>query len=170
MRERPEKRPGEFKNKPNKAGNTYFVSSAEVIGTLTHGFEYYQLLTDGIEKALFMHFLVSEVHPFEDGNGRLSRIMMNAELVKSGLFKIIIPSAHRDNYLNGLRLASRDHEFRIYCKVIDQAAAYTASVNWLHYNEAREKIEADFANLTSDEGLPQFNRALRMLALSEFPA
>ena len=28
-----------------------------------------------------MMFLVSEVHPFVDGNGRIARIMMNAELV-----------------------------------------------------------------------------------------
>jgi Fic family protein len=170
MRERPAKRPGEFKEKPNKAGNTYFVSPAEVIGTLSSGFEYYHLLSDGMEKALFMHLLISETHPFDDGNGRLSRIMMNAELVRAGLYKIIIPIVHRDNYLSGLRLASRDHEFRIYCKVIDQAQAYTATVNWLNYGEAREKIEKDRANLTSDEGLPEFNRVLRNLMLSDFSA
>jgi Fic family protein len=170
MRERPDKRPGSFKEKPNKVGNTYFVPPKEVVGTLSQGFEYYHLLNDGIEKALFMHLLISEVHPFDDGNGRLSRIMMNAELVKAGLFKIIIPSAHRDNYLNGVRLASRDYDFRIYCKVVDQAQAYVESVNWHHYGEAREKIEKDRANLTSDEGLPEFNRALKNLILSDFPA
>ncbi|MDQ2994608.1 MAG: Fic family protein [Pseudomonadota bacterium] len=168
MRERPDKRPGYFKEKPNKAGNTYFVAPAEVIGTLTQGFEYYHLLNDGIEKALFMHLLISEVHPFDDGNGRLSRIMMNAELVKAGLYKIIIPTVHRENYLNGLRLASRDHDFRIYCKVLDQAEAYVASINWFNYGEAREKIEHDKANLTDDEGLPEFNRVLRTLSLSTF--
>ncbi len=168
MKERPEVRPGKFKEKPNKAGNTYFVSPEEVEGTLSQGFEYYNVLNDGIEKALFMHLLVSEVHPFDDGNGRLSRIMMNAELVKKELYKIIIPSVHRDNYLMGLRLASRDHEFRIYCKVLDQAQAYTASINWLNYGEAREKIENDQANLASDEGLPTFNRVLRDLRLSDF--
>ena len=31
-----------------------------------------------------MMFLVSEVHPFADGNGRAARIMMNAELVAAG--------------------------------------------------------------------------------------
>ncbi len=168
MRERPDKRPGNFKEKPNKVGNTYFVPPNEVLGTLSQGFEYYHLLNDGLEKALFMHLLISEVHPFDDGNGRLSRIMMNAELVKVGLYKIIIPSAHRDNYLNGVRLASRDHDFRIYCKVLDQAQAYVESINWLNYGEAREKIEKDRANLTSDEGLPTFNRALQNLSLSEF--
>lgn len=99
-------------------------------GTLSHGFSFYQLLEDGIEKALFMHFLISEIHPFDDGNGRLARIMMNAELVRAGLYKIIILSVHRDNYLNGLRLASRDHEFHIYAKMMDQAQAYTVSISW----------------------------------------
>jgi len=168
MKDRPDKHPGEFTKHPNKAGSTYFVAPDDVIGTLCQGFELYSLLEDGLEKALFMQFLISEVHPFDDGNGRLSRIMMNAELVRSELFKIIIPSVHRDNYLNGLRLASRDSDFRIYCKGMDQAQAYTASVNWLDYGEAREKIETDNANLSADEGLATFNRVLRKLALSEF--
>ena len=29
-------------------------------------------------------FLVSEAHPFADGNGRTARIMMNAELIAAG--------------------------------------------------------------------------------------
>lgn len=168
MKERPEKRPGQFKEKANKAGNTYFVEPDEVTGTLLHSFDIYHLLNDGIEKALFIHLLISEVHPFTDGNGRLSRIMMNAELVRSELFKVIIPSSYRDNYLNGLRLASRDNNFHTYCKSIDLAQAYTSSINWLDYGQAREKIEADHANLTPDEGLPILNRALRKLTLSDF--
>ncbi len=31
-------------------------------------------------KAICMMFLVSEVHPFNDGNGRVARVTMNAEL------------------------------------------------------------------------------------------
>jgi Fic family protein len=170
MKERPEKRPGEFKIKENKAGNTLFVSPEDVLGTLSQGFERYILLKAGIEKALFMQFLISEVHPFDDGNGRLSRIMMNAELVSQTQYKIIIPNVHRDNYLNGLRLATRDKNFRTYVKIMDQAQAYTASVNWLDYGEAREKLENDNANLSSDEGVPTFNRVLKTLKLSDIPA
>ncbi len=170
MKERPEKRPGEFKVKENKAGNTLFVSPEDVLGTLWQGFERYRLLKPGIEKALFMQFLISEIHPFDDGNGRLSRIMMNAELVSQSQYKIIIPNVHRDNYLNGLRLASRDNYFRTYVRVMDQAQAYTASVNWLDYGEARDKLERDDANLSSDEGIPTFNRVLKILKLSDIPA
>lgn len=167
MKERPEKRPGEFKDMPNRAGNTYFVEPKNVIGTLTNGFEIYQLLNEGLPRALFMHYLVSEVHPFNDGNGRLSRIMMNSELVKAGLVKIIMPTVCRDNYLGGLRRATRDQFFQTYCKVMDQVQAYTESIDWADYGEARAKIEFDSANKIPDEGLPIFNRALRNLALSE---
>jgi hypothetical protein len=167
MKERPEKNPGEFKHYANQAGNTQFVTPKETLGTLYQGFERYALLNPGLEKALFMHFLISEVHPFHDGNGRLSRLMMNAELVNHTHFKIIIPSVHRDNYLNGLRIASRDSDFRTYVKVMDQAHAYTASLHWHDYGEVRNQIEIDNAHLTSDEGIPVFNRALRKLRLSD---
>ncbi|MFN7098595.1 MAG: Fic family protein, partial [Gammaproteobacteria bacterium] len=122
-----------------------------------------------LEKALFMQFLIYEVHPFNDGNGRLSRIMMNAELVADESFKIIVPSVCRDNYLNGLWLASRDSNFRTYVKFMDQAQAYTAFINWLDYGDVREKIELDNANLTPDEGIPTFNRVLRHLKISHIP-
>ncbi len=168
MKERPDKNPGTFKTKPNKVGNTFFVSPENVIGTLRRGFELMTVLSGGLEKALFMQFLISEVHPFDDGNGRLSRIMMNAELVKVNLFKIILPTVCRDNYLNALRLASRDADFRVYCKVMDQMQAYTASIDWKDYGSARTKIENDYANQSPDEGLAIFNRVLRELLLSEF--
>jgi Fic family protein len=42
-------------------------------------------------------FLVAEVHAFSDGNGRLSRAMMNAELVSAGEQRIIVPPVYRAN-------------------------------------------------------------------------
>ena len=43
------------------------------------GFEMYRTLDTPSRRAAFIHFLVSEVHPFADGNGRVPRMMMNAE-------------------------------------------------------------------------------------------
>lgn len=168
MKERPEKNPGEFKQKPNKAGNTYFVDPQNVIGTLTRGFELYKMLEPGLSRALFMHHLITEIHPFTDGNGRMARIMMNAELVQAGLYKIIIPTVYRDNYLGALRLATRDEDFLAYCKVMDQAQAYVQTISWNDYGESRSKIETDHANQSPDEGLPFFNRIIRTIPLSIF--
>ena len=58
-------------------------------------------------RAVFMMFLVSEVHPFVDGNGRIARIMMSAELAAAGEERIIVPTAYRSNYLTALKPPSQ---------------------------------------------------------------
>lgn len=168
MHERPEVTPGSFKARDNRAGNTFFVRAQDVVGTLTQAFDIYKTLPDGVHKALFIHFVVSEVHPFNDGNGRMSRIMLNAELVKEQQYKIIIPNVYRDSYMGALRAVTRDSYFLAYCKMMDRAQAYTASIPWEDYAAARGKIEADRAEQEADEGLPIFNRAIQKLTLTEF--
>ena len=54
-----------------------------------------------------MLFMISEVHPFSDGNGRISRIMMNVELTAAGQSEIIIPTVFRTDYLSALRQLTR---------------------------------------------------------------
>jgi Fic family protein len=54
-----------------------------------------------------MMFLVADVHPFIDGNCRIARVMMNAELVAHGSNTIIIPTVYREDYLLALRALSR---------------------------------------------------------------
>lgn len=48
-----------------------------------------------------MMLLLTEVHPFDDGNGRVARILANAEL-STGQVRIVIPSSYRNDYLAGL--------------------------------------------------------------------
>jgi hypothetical protein len=106
---RPEAEPGRFKDRPNRAGDTHFVEPACVIGTLKKGWELLADLGPGLPRAIFVMFLVTDVHPFVDGNGRLARIMMNAELVHAGRTTIIIPTVYRDDYLLALRALTRRH-------------------------------------------------------------
>jgi len=56
-----------------------------------------------------MMFLVADVHPFADGNGRIARIMMNAELASAGLSTMIIPNVYREDTLLALRSLTRRH-------------------------------------------------------------
>jgi len=91
LRARTSKKPGEFKDRNNRAGTTEFVDWQLVPGTLKKAFEWYTLLQRPFAKAGNMMFMVSEVHPFLDGNGRVGRVMMNVELAAASLSKIIIP-------------------------------------------------------------------------------
>jgi len=107
MSARPEATPGLFKTQNNRAGETHFVDFQQVRGTLKKGFEVYSALRHPFARALFMLFMISEVHPFADGNGRISRIMMNAELTAAGQSKVIIPTVFRTDYLSALRQLTR---------------------------------------------------------------
>ena len=87
MSARPDKRPGLLKEAPNRAGSTHFVMPRLVRGTLERAFEVYRALEQPLERAILIMFAVAEVHPFDDGNGRVARIMMNAELIRAGLVR-----------------------------------------------------------------------------------
>jgi Fic family protein len=103
MQGRPEMHPGEFKTILNQAGSTLFVAPDLVEGTLRKGFQWFQGLHTPFQRAVYMMFLIAEVHPFADGNGRCARVMMNAELVTKDQARIIIPTIFRNNYLSALK-------------------------------------------------------------------
>lgn len=55
-----------------------------------------------VEKAAIFHYRFVAIHPFDDGNGRLARILMNLILMQSGYPPCIIHVAHRRKYLEAL--------------------------------------------------------------------
>jgi hypothetical protein len=137
MEGRPDKAPGRFKADPNRAGSTWFVAPELVEGTLAKGFEIYRGLRSPLHRAIFMMFLVSEVHPFADGNGRAARIMMNAELVAAGENRIIVPTVYRNNYLMALKALSQNGITGALVRTMDFAQRYTAAVDFAELERAR---------------------------------
>lgn len=126
---RTSKKPGQFKDKNNRAGETHFVGHTLVRGTLIKGFDYYRALQEPFAKAAYIMFMISEIHPFLDGNGRIARVMMNAELVKSNQTRIIIPTVYRDDYLGALRRLSRNGNPAVYIKMLQRAQEFSATLS-----------------------------------------
>lgn len=58
-----------------------------------------------IELAALLHYEFVRIHPFDDGNGRLSRLLMNYVLLKNDLPPIVVKSADKRNYLAALHSA-----------------------------------------------------------------
>jgi len=137
MEGRPEKGPGLFKSEANRAGSTFFVTPELVEGTLSKGFEMYRSLAAPLHRAIFIMFLVSEVHPFADGNGRVARIMMNAELVAASENRIVVPTVYRNNYLMALKALSQNGITGALVRMLDFAHRYTASVDFADLDRAR---------------------------------
>lgn len=142
MEARPDKGPGIFKIRGNQAGGTVFVAPDMVEGTLERGFEFLQGLNDPFQRAVFMMLLVSEVHPFADGNGRVARIMMNAELVAHGQERIIIPTAYRTDYIGALKAFSKNAHTDPLVRMLDFAQSYTHKIDWSTLEIARANLTA----------------------------
>lgn len=140
MQGRPEMNPGEFKTTPNRAGSTFFVAPDLVEGTLRKGFKWFQSLDTPFQKAVYMMFLVAEVHPFIDGNGRCGRIMMNAELVTAHQARIIIPTIFRNNYLAALKALTHNGHADPLIRTLDFAQKYTANIDWSDYKKAQKML------------------------------
>jgi hypothetical protein len=139
---RPDRRPGFFKEAVNRAGDSVFVLPGLVAGTLRAGWERLSELDTAFERAVYMMFLVSEVHPFDDGNGRLARVMMNAELVAGMQSRIIVPTVFRDDYLGGLRRMTRQDDSSVLIKVLRYAHDYTAQIDFSDLRPATETLRA----------------------------
>ncbi len=137
LQSRKSKKPGEFKNINNRAGTTEFVDWSLVIGTLKKGFDWYSLLKDPFAKAVYMMFMISEVHPFLDGNGRIARVMMNAELSSKGLVKIIVPTVFREDYMGALRKLTRQQIADPYIRMMLKAYDFSATLK----QESLEEME-----------------------------
>lgn len=125
MKDRPEANPGRYKDRPNRAGQTHFGTPELIEGTLDQGFKFYKDLPSGLAASIYIMFLIAEVHPFTDGNGRIARVFMNAELYAQGLSTIIIPNVYRDDYLGALRALSRQNRPRPLIQMLTRAHEFS---------------------------------------------
>jgi len=92
LSETPEKFPGQYKAVTNAIGNRPLTPPENVAGTIR------VLLADirptlpaGLAQAVFMYVAVNMIHGFADGNGRLSRFILNWEAESAAAPLLVIP-------------------------------------------------------------------------------
>ena len=61
--------------------------------------------TEPVLLAAEFHYRFIRIHPFDDGNGRTARLLMNFILMQYGYPPVIIKTEDKENYFNVLRLA-----------------------------------------------------------------
>ena len=126
---RQSKSPGEFKAESNRAGNTVFVAPDLVVGTLEKGYQSIMSAATPANRAALAMFVVAEVHPFTDGNGRTARLAMNLFLTEAGLTRIIVPTVYRDDYISALKAMSINSLPIPLVRMLDRAARFSRWVN-----------------------------------------
>jgi len=106
---------GEYKQQPNsvRLANGEMFDYASPTDTPIQMGELIQWYNTETEKndahplllAALLHYRFVRIHPFDDGNGRVARLLMNYVLLTNGLPPIIIKSADKKNYLRALNAA-----------------------------------------------------------------
>jgi Fic family protein len=78
---------------------------------------------DSVSRAAVAHWGFVHVHPFLDGNGRLSRLLMNLVLCGSGLPWTTIRAEERRDYFAALEAAHVSESYQPFARFIASRAA-----------------------------------------------
>lgn len=97
-------RVGEYKKLPNEVGGFDTTLPEHVHSEIKALLaEYNSCKTPTFEDIIDFHQRFEAIHPFQDGNGRVGRLIMFRELLRCGLVPFIITDDLKMFYYNGLR-------------------------------------------------------------------
>lgn len=106
---------GEYKTVPNhvktKTGEIFrFATPEETPSKMYDLIEWYRKEVNKTEVSAILlatefHYKFIRIHPFDDGNGRTARILMNFILMKLGYPPVIIKTEDKQNYFSALQQA-----------------------------------------------------------------
>lgn len=94
---------GKYKTISNRVGgkSTPYPEKAK---TMFKGlFQKLNDINDPVSRATYIHLNTAIIHPWQDGNGRTARMMMNFELLKNGHGHIQISKNEKDIYFEAIR-------------------------------------------------------------------
>lgn len=103
---------GQYKTRPNSVITRYgdrfdYATPEETPTLMTDLVEWYNEAEQSgkytpVELAAIFHYRYIRIHPFEDGNGRIARLMVNYILSRHGYPMIVVRSRKKNEYLEAL--------------------------------------------------------------------
>lgn len=95
---------GDYKKLPNEVGGMETTPSENVSAEMKKLLADYQALDErGFEDLLEFHYRFEAIHPFQDGNGRVGRLILFKECLRLGIVPFIITDDLKLFYYRGLR-------------------------------------------------------------------
>jgi Fic family protein len=97
-------RVGDWKSRPNEVGGMETCPPREVEDAMNQLNDRYHAAGEiTFECIVDYHYRFEKIHPFQDGNGRVGRLILFRECLRNGLVPFIIDDAHKQFYYRGLR-------------------------------------------------------------------
>ena len=83
-----------------------------------------------MQRVLLAMFVVSEVHPFQDGNGRTARLLMNSFLSSARHAESLCPPCSREDYLLPLKALTHQGDATGYVRAMRLCQAWSVELNY----------------------------------------
>ncbi len=102
-------RVGEYKARPNMVGGVETTQPQEVaaeMALLLRAYHAKQHIT--FEDVVDFHWRFERIHPFQDGNGRVGRLIVFKECLKHGIVPFLIEDVKKGYYYRGLKEYARE--------------------------------------------------------------
>jgi len=119
--------PGKYKTRPNHvltvSGNIHHYTEPEQVQIeMEKLIQWYRSAEaqsiSAIERAAIFHYRFVSIHPFDDGNGRIARLLMNLILMKDGFPPCVIRNENRKYYLSELEKVDNTQNFNSFLSFI----------------------------------------------------
>ena len=139
---------GDYKTTPNNVRTStgeiyYFTPPEQVKPAMGDLIDWYRRMEDAGEHPIVIaatfHYRFVRIHPFDDGNGRMARLLMNMILIRHGYTVAMIRREGRDDYIDHLEKADQTEDLTEFINYIASCCEYSLN---LHLKAARgESIE-----------------------------
>ena len=155
---------GDYKTTPNNVktstGETYYFTPPEQVKpAMSDLIDWYRAKEREVEHPMIIaatfHYRFVRIHPFDDGNGRMARLLMNMILIKHGYTVALVRMDEREEYLRELEQVDKTEDLTDFINYVASCCEYSLN---LYLKAARGESIEDVEDI--DREIALFKRSL----------